>query len=180
MIKALAGNCRSGESYQLIVAGRPKGCEPYWREVQQQIEQSGMRERVIEKIEYIPDEDVELYFKAADVLMLPYNHVFQSGVLFLGYSFGLPVIATDVGCMKEEIVEGKTGFVCRAQDTQDLGKVIDHYFSSALYKNLEARRPEIQAYANERYSWTAVGDVTRRVYSQITETHSCCNSSCHS
>ena len=38
-----------------------------------------------------------LFFKAADVLVLPYRHIYQSGVLFLGYSFGLPVLAADRG-----------------------------------------------------------------------------------
>ena len=42
---------------------------------------------MIERIEYVPDEETEIYFKAADVLALPYAHVFQSGVLFLGYNF---------------------------------------------------------------------------------------------
>jgi type IV secretory pathway VirJ component len=46
----------------------------------------------VEKIEYLPDETTELYFKAADVLILAYEHVFRSGVLFLGYSFGLPTL----------------------------------------------------------------------------------------
>jgi glycosyltransferase involved in cell wall biosynthesis len=53
---------------------------------------------------------MEVYLKAADVMVLPYNEIFQSGVLFLGYSFGLPVIATDVGSFREEIVEGERGF----------------------------------------------------------------------
>ena len=95
---------------------------------------------VIERIEYIPDEETELYFKAADVLILPYTHVFQSGVLFLGYSFGLPAIAADVGTLKEEIIEGQTGFVFKPQDSSDLASKIDKYFKSELFRNLESRR----------------------------------------
>jgi D-inositol-3-phosphate glycosyltransferase len=167
LIPALVDVIKDGEDYQLIIAGRPKGCEPYWTEMQQRMQQSGVRQRVLEKIEYIPDERVELYFKAADVLVLPYTHVFQSGVLFLGYSFGLPAIVTDVGSMKEEIVEGKTGLACRAQDTEALGKAIQTYFASDLWKNLDNQRPAIQAYANERYSWAKVGGITRQVYSQL-------------
>ena len=72
------------------------------------------------RAEYIPDDETELYFKAADVLVLPYRHIYQSGVLFLGYSFGLPVLAADVGALKEEIVEGKTGFVFKPEDSVDL------------------------------------------------------------
>src|SRR2546430_12286650 len=45
------------------------------------------------------------------VLVLPYTRIFQSGVLFLGYSFGLPAIVADVGSLREEIIEGATGFV---------------------------------------------------------------------
>src|SRR6266436_5015181 len=40
-------------------------------------------DRVIEKIEYVPDETTEVYFKAADVLILPYTYVCQSVVFFL-------------------------------------------------------------------------------------------------
>ena len=47
--------------------------------------------------EFIPDDETEIYFKAADVLVLPYRDIYQSGVLFLGHSFGLPVLAADVG-----------------------------------------------------------------------------------
>ena len=116
---------------------------------------------MIERIEYVPDADTEIYFKAADVLVLPYVHIFQSGVLFLGYNFGLPVIASDVGSLREDIVEGKTGFVCKPRDPVDLAKSIETYFSSELYRHLDARRQEIRDFANERYSWTRVGEITR-------------------
>jgi len=126
-----------------------------------------VRGRIIEKIEYIPDELTELYFKAADVLILPYTHVFQSGVLFLGYSFGLPAIAADVGTLKEEIIEGKTGFVFKPQDSAHLATVIGEYFESELFRNLESGRAEIRAHANDRYSWDKVVEITAAVYSVL-------------
>src|SRR6202043_640122 len=97
-----------------------------------------------QKIEFVPDGETELYFKAADVLVLPYTHIFQSGVLFLGYNFGLPVIASDVGSLKEDIVEGKSGFVCKPRDPADLVKRIEDYFSSELYQQLAMRRQDIR------------------------------------
>ena len=157
---------KSGD-YRLIIAGRPKGCEDYWSRIQQMISSSGVGDRVIQRIEYIPDEQTELYFKAADVLVLPYTHVFQSGVLFLGYSFGLPVIAADVGALKEEIVEGETGFVFERENPGDLARAIRIYFASSLYRDLDIKRQMICDYANERYSWTKVGEITRRVYSDL-------------
>jgi glycosyltransferase involved in cell wall biosynthesis len=122
---------------------------------------------VIQRIEYIPDEETELYFKAADILVLPYTHIFQSGVLFLGYSFGLPVIATKVGSLAEDIIEGRTGFLCTPCDPVDLAKAIERYFESDLYKDLQARRQEIRDFANARHSWEIVGQMTRNVYAEL-------------
>jgi glycosyltransferase involved in cell wall biosynthesis len=159
-----------GGDYRLIIAGRiKKGCENYWKQIQRTISRNDNRERMILKIEHIPDENIELYFKAADVLVLPYRHIFQSGVLFLGYSFGLPVIAADVGSLREDIVEGKTGFVSRPRDPVDLAKTIETYFASDLYQCLNSRRQEIRDCVNERHSWELVGQMTRNVYAALLE-----------
>ena len=154
-------------NYRLLIVGSPKGPATYWNQIRRGIETSGIADRVIEKIEYVPDEETELYFKAADVLILPYTHVFQSGVLFLGYSFGLPAIAAGVGSLKEEIIEGDTGFVFRPKDSADLATKINTYFQSELFLNLETRRSEIKVYANERNSWNKVAAITTSVYSRL-------------
>ena len=88
--------------------------------MQRRIENGPTRDRVLQAITYIPDDETEIYFKAADALVLPYTDIYQSGVLFLGYSFGLPTIATDVGSFREEIIEGETGLICRPADPADL------------------------------------------------------------
>jgi glycosyltransferase involved in cell wall biosynthesis len=93
--------------------------------------------------------------------------VFQSGVLFLGYSFGLPAIAADVASLKNEIIEGKTGLVFRAQDPSDLASKVERYFNSELFHNLETRRAEIKEYANDRYSWSKVATITTAIYSRL-------------
>jgi glycosyltransferase involved in cell wall biosynthesis len=154
--------------YRLIIAGeQKKGSEKYLDDVLARIERDCQPEQVILKIQFIPDDEMELYLKAADVLALPYKEIFQSGVLFLGYSFGLPVVATDVGSFREEIVEGRTGFLCRPADPEDLAKTIASYFETDLYRDLARRRRDIEEYANDRYSWDAVGDLTRNVYANL-------------
>jgi len=125
------------------------------------------KERVLLRDEFIPDEETEVYFKAADALVLPYRDIYQSGVLFLGHSFGLPVLATDVGSLKDEIVEGKTGFVFRPEDPVDLARAIERYFASDLYANLNSNRQEIRDYATERHSWDVVGQITMTVYAAL-------------
>jgi glycosyltransferase involved in cell wall biosynthesis len=158
---------RKDHTYRLLIVGKPKGPESYWNQVRRALARGGIGDRVIEIIEYVPDETTEIYFKAADVLILPYAHVFQSGVLFLGYSFGLPAIAADVGNLKEEIIEGETGFVFEPRNSSDLARKIEEYFKSELFQNLETRRAQIKKYANEQYSWSTVAAITTAVYSNL-------------
>ncbi len=123
LVAAFTEVTKKDASYRLIIVGKPKGTEHYWNQIREAIARAGIRDRTIQKIEYVPDKETELYFKAADVLVLPYTRIFQSGVLFLGYGFGLPVIASNVGSLREEIVEGKTGFVFKPQDSSDLARM---------------------------------------------------------
>jgi D-inositol-3-phosphate glycosyltransferase len=167
LVAAFAELLKSDRSYRLIIAGKPKWNEVYWNGIERLIEDISVRDWVIPRIEHVPDEETELYFKAADVLVLPYTQVFQSGVIFLGYSFGLPAIVADVGSLKEEIIEGKTGFVFKPRDSADLVAKIDNYFKSELFHNLEARRAEIKEYANERYSWSKVATIATAIYTDL-------------
>lgn len=154
--------------YRLIIAGeRKKGHEQYWRSIQQAIERDPNRKKVLQKIDFIPDSEIEIYFKAADVAVLPYTEIFQSGILFLAYAYGLPVIATDVGSFSEDIVEGRTGFVCRPRNPDELASALIRYFETDLYKHLEHRRQEIREYAFSRHSWDEVAHLTKDVYSKL-------------
>jgi len=152
---------------QLIIAGRPKNCPKYWADISEDIREDVTSGRIQLRADFIPDEETEIYFKAADVLVLPYRLIYQSGVLFLGQSFGLPVIASDVGSLKDDIVDGMTGYVCKAEDSDSLASALDRYFASDLYANLDDRRREIQDFATSRHSWDVVGDITLRVYTDL-------------
>jgi D-inositol-3-phosphate glycosyltransferase len=167
LVTAFGSLVRGDVDYRLIVSGRIRGCEEYWLRVQQTIAQERLEGHVIQRIEYIPDNRVEEYFKAADVIVLPYTHIFQSGVLFLAYSFGLPVIASDVGSMKEDVIEGRTGFMCRPADPDSIAETISRYFESNLFKQLEERRSDIKEIANSRYSWERVVEITRKAYGEL-------------
>jgi glycosyltransferase involved in cell wall biosynthesis len=167
LVQAVARARTEVPTLRLVIAGRTKGSEAYWQSVRQQIEALGLRGNVIERIEFVPDEEIELYFKAADVLALPYAHVFQSGVLFLGYNFGLPVIASDIASFREDIIEGETGFICAPADPTALATTLQRYFESELYRCLDVRREQIRSFAAERYSWSRVADITTAVYRRL-------------
>jgi len=169
LLEALSILTQSDPEYKLLIVGRPKGCQPYWQEIRQRIDAGKLQPYIFERIEFVPDEDTEIYFKAADVLVLPYTFIFQSGVLFLAYNFGVPVIAADVGSMRDDIVEGKTGLIFRPRDSTDLAKTISSHFASALHKDLGTERRAIRDYANERYSWAKVGEITNKVYQSLAD-----------
>jgi glycosyltransferase involved in cell wall biosynthesis len=168
LVAAFQRLARKRADYRLIIAGKLRGgAEKYWEDIRSMIDRDVSGKCVIQRIEFIPDEETELYFKAADVLALPYTQIYQSGVLFLGYSFGLPVIATDVGCLGEGVVEGRTGFLCRPREPNELANTIETYFESDLFKELDSRRQGIRAYAKSRHSWDLVGEMTRAVYEEL-------------
>lgn len=167
LISAFDQLSRDSGKYQLIIAGRPDNCEGYWQEVQARINSCANRKEVLLYATYIPDSEAETYFKAADVLVLPYKDIYQSGVLFLAHSFGLPVIAADVGSLRDDIIEGETGFMFRPEDPADLEKAISQYFASDLFRNLSSRRNEVRKFATERHSWEVVSQITIGVYAGL-------------
>lgn len=154
-------------SFKLLIAGRVKDCDAYWNNVQETIRKNNLAEHILLKAEHIPDDSVEDYFKAADVLIVPYKYIYQSGVLFLSYHFGLPVIATDVGSLREDIEEGKTGYVCSPDDPKDLATKISNYFQSELYENLENSRDKIIQATKEKYSWNTIGEKSFNIYKSL-------------
>ena len=168
LIAALPELLRSMKNFRLIVAGRVKqGCNEHWRDIEQMLASEEIMNRVILRNGHIPDEEVEVYFKAADVLVLPYVQVFQSGVLFLAYNFGLPVIVTDVGSLKDDVAEGVSGLVCNPGDPIALAEAIGRYFSSDMFRELPTTRETIRRFANERHSWLKVGEITESVYQML-------------
>jgi glycosyltransferase involved in cell wall biosynthesis len=77
----------------------------------QLIQQLSLEKSVILYNSFVPNEEIEPYFKSADVSCLPYNSGTQSGILMMSYGFKIPVVATNVGGISELILDKKTGIV---------------------------------------------------------------------
>lgn len=79
---------------RLIVAGRFRNSsESDYKELMLQLRSSN---KLITDFDYISNEKRDLYFKAADIIVLPYHKIYQSGVLIMAMSYGLPVIASNL------------------------------------------------------------------------------------
>lgn len=126
LIEALKG---LDESYHVIVAGEVYGS---FEKYQQMIEQNGLGSRVHLFNDYIPDDEVTLYFSSADVCMLPYKGATQSGITAVSHHFEVPIIATDVGGLKETIGHEETGLIVDAPNAELIINAVNHYFDDNL------------------------------------------------
>jgi glycosyltransferase involved in cell wall biosynthesis len=83
---------KEGYKVCLIVAGEFWEDKSYYLQLIQDLE---LGEEVLLDDRYIPNEQVGLYFSAADIVTVPYIVGTQSGVAAIATSFGLPIITTD-------------------------------------------------------------------------------------
>jgi glycosyltransferase involved in cell wall biosynthesis len=103
------------ENIRLLVCGQPIDDE-YKSKIQSLGESD---HRIITRLCWIPDDQLQYYFKAADIAILPFLNVLTSSSIINAYSFGLPVITPAIGC-SPEIVDQKTGFLYDPQNPYGL------------------------------------------------------------
>lgn len=98
---------------------------------------------------FIPDSEIANWFAAADVVLAPYRHEAQSGVVLTSFHFARPVIATRVGGMPEIVEEGANGLLIETESPGSLAAAIDRFFSTCDRPAME----RAAALAASRYSW---------------------------
>lgn len=123
------------DDINLIIAGRP------WKDdfscYDELIRKYSLEGRVVKMIRYIEDDEREKLFFAADVNVLPYRIIYQSGVLLMAMSHGLPVIASDLPANLEIIKDGENGLLFKNGDADALALKIKLFFQEqSLSKNL--------------------------------------------
>jgi len=134
---------------RLIIAGNPNRDD--FQRYQDQIDRLDLSERVVKFVRYIKDEEKDLFFAAADALILPYRAIFQSAVLLMGMSYGVPIIASDLAGNREVITDESYGLLFACEDHEDLARKIGLLFSTAgMLENISIRS---RAYMAEQYSW---------------------------
>lgn len=154
------------ENFRLIIAGKVKS-EEYMKMINGLLEKSDLKDKILAHLKFIDNKDIESYFMASDCVALPYRKIYQSGIIFIAYAFGLPVLASDVGNFRQDVPEGKSGFLLNDNSPQAWSQMIQRYFSSELYNNLEESRINIKTWANLNYSWDEIGKETRKVYESL-------------
>ncbi len=147
----------------IIIAGNSKS-STYIKDIKAQLDKSSFKNQIITHIQYIQDEDIEKYFMAADCIVLPYRSIYQSGVIFMAYNFGLPILATKVGNFENDIIVGETGFLIDSGEPSSIASAIESYFKSPLYLNLSVNREMIKKWSYDQFSWDKIGMETYKMY----------------
>jgi glycosyltransferase involved in cell wall biosynthesis len=111
--------------------------------------------------EFVPNEEIQLYMNAADVVALPYRDILTSGSVLLAMSFGRPVVTPNLGCIPA-LVGNEGNFIYEANDRGSLQESLEAA-NSTPDEELEAIGTRNYEMAAE-LTWDRVGSTTRSVY----------------
>ena len=104
---------------------------------------------------YVSDDDVEKYFTATDMVILPYESATQSGIVQIAYEFLKPVVVTNVGGLPEVVADGKTGYVVPPFNAEELGQAIVKFYECNDKRHFE-KEIENEAY---KFSWDRMNEI---------------------
>jgi glycosyltransferase involved in cell wall biosynthesis len=145
LIDAFAQSLEHTEARLFIVGEFYEDKAPYV----ERINRLGIAKRVTIVDRYVPNEDVETYFLASDVVILPYLSATQSGITQIAFAFDKPVIVTAVGGLPDVVEDGKTGFVVPPANPGALAAAIGKFYEAGDPARWEAA---VRA-AKGRFSW---------------------------
>lgn len=129
LLKAFAKVSNYFPELRLLIAGSPRtkddlvSCE-------QDIIKYGIKDKVLKYLDYIPMENISLFFKASQVVVLPYKEIYQSGVLCLALGYGKPIIASNLPGLKQGVIDGENGFIFEKGNPDALAEVMTKMFSN--------------------------------------------------
>ncbi|HEY6192822.1 MAG TPA: glycosyltransferase [Bacteroidota bacterium] len=147
LIEAMARLRESGGGeILLLIVGEFYDPEPQYRD---RVRDLKLESSVRFVTGYLPNEDVAVYFSAADAVVLPYLSATQSGIAQIAYNFDKPVIATSVGGLAEVVVDGTTGSLVPPNDPAALAAAIGKFYT----ENQEERMAGNVRNEKKKYSW---------------------------
>lgn len=113
------------------------------------IEELQIQDVVYLKDTYTPDGEVEKYFAATDIVVLPYEDATQSGIVQIAYGFEKPCLVTDVGGLPDVVSHEKTGYVVENKNPKAIAEAVADYFENDRYKQMYQGILE----EAEKFSW---------------------------
>ncbi|MCH9651939.1 MAG: glycosyltransferase family 4 protein [Deltaproteobacteria bacterium] len=146
---------------RLVVAGDPVQLAAARRS---ELEDWATRLGVHHHFDYIPFSQVARYFQAADVLVMPYRHISQSGVLYLALSLGVPVLATRVGALPEVLEDGESALLVEPESPAALAQALIRLLGDS---ELQERLAQGGLRVAEAHSWPAIAARTEGAFREL-------------
>ena len=114
---------------------------------------------------FVTDPEIPAYFRRADVVVLPYREIDQSGVLYTALAFGKAIVATSVGGFTEAAERDGVARLVPPEDPGALAEAVDELLGNEGERALleEAARKA----AAGPYSWDAIGRQTMALYERL-------------
>ena len=160
LLKSLRKVVDTNPDTVLLIAGR--SWENDFAIYQEIIDRNNLSKNIILHKKFIPHEDVEHYYCASDLVVLPYTKIYQSGVLMMALSYEKPALVSDLSPLKEVIIDNENGFLFKSEDVNDLAKKLN----SILFdkEKLERVRKNGNTLINAKFSWDEIGRLTKKAY----------------
>ena len=165
LLNALVKVSKHDSSVLLVIAG--KVWKDDYSEYTKIIEEYGFGQFVNQRIGFIDNADVPYYFNAADIIVLPYRKIYNSGVLIRAMSFGTPVVASDFGPFEEFIIDGENGYLFETGSVESLaGKLEKILTENSSFEHIALAEKK---FINEHFSIAEIGKKYHDFYNFILE-----------
>lgn len=132
------------------------------KQYEDRIVQTGKKEQIAVYDGYIPDREVEKFFAAVDLVVLPYVSATQSGIAQIAYGFEKPVVATNVGGLPDVVTDGKTGYLVEAKNAEAIADAVADFFENDRAAEF-AQGVKEEAY---RFSWERMVEVVEEMLAE--------------
>ena len=109
---------------------------------------------------FVPDEEIQLYMNACDVVAFPYRDILTSGAVLLAMSFGKACIAPRIGCISE-VLDDEGAFLYDPEDEEGLSHAVK---ASIERKSMLISMGEHNRKLAEQYDWNSIADMTYEAY----------------
>lgn len=157
LLEAMPEILRRIPDIHLLVAGEYYEDATLYEKV---IQQTGIAQHVTMHTEYVPNDEVTVWFSAADVVVLPYRSATNSGIVQIAYNFGVPAIVSNVGSLSEVVLDDMTGYVLEDTRSETIAAAVERILVPGVTDRMSV------AIAGERakYSWDALAEAIERLY----------------
>jgi len=147
----------------LIIIGKPLSSYNLAQDITY-IKQSGLSEKIIMKNEFVSVEEAENWYKASDVVVLPYNSVCDSGVLRQAFTYGCPTIISNLPQFSDLTVHDENCLVFEVGNIVELSSLIEDLFANSLRaKRIGHNAMKIM---EKDYSWKTIIKKVEHIYYQ--------------